>query len=89
MTKTDTITFGGAAGSAANYKEALTSVADFASALAAANVAFAAADVLYNVQQVGSDSYVFYTATAADGVADQVVKLTGVSLAAVEQIDIV
>lgn len=88
-TKVDTISFNGDAATALNYKEALSAVADFDAALAAANVQFAAAAVKYSVQQVGNDSYVFYTATAADGAADMVVKLTGVALTGIEFTDIV
>ena len=86
VTKVDTIDMSGAAGSAANYKEATSAVADFAAALAAANAALNGT-VTYSVQQVGSDSFVFYGAVA--GTATEVVKLVGVSLAGIEQADIV
>lgn len=89
VTKSDSISFGDAAGSVTNYKEATAAVADFATALAAADAVFNAdATVTYSVQQVGADSYVFY-ALAASTASEQVVKLTGVALTAVELADIV
>jgi len=91
VTKSDTISFGGDVGSSTNYTEATTAVADFAAALAAANLVLTGNDSVidqYNVQQVGSDVYIFQN----DGVAvnaDQVVKLTGVALTGIEFGDIV
>lgn len=83
MTKSDTIKIG-VAGTLANYKEAAASVADFATAMAAADALFTGdATVVYSVQQVGSDSWVFYAA-AASIATEQVVKLTGVALTGVE-----
>ncbi len=88
VTKVDTLDFTGAvAGSSTNYSEALAAVADFAAALAAANVALDGT-VLYNAQQVGSDVWVFAD-NAGTGSATEVVKLTGVSLAGIEFGDIV
>lgn len=89
VTKSDTISFG-AAVLAANYSEATVAVADFAAALAAANLVLTKADGTkqVNVQQVGSDSYAFYNDGVATG-ADMVVKLTGVSFAGIEAADIV
>lgn len=89
LTKSDTIDFSGAvAGSSTNYSEATVAVADFTAALAAANTALDGAAVLYSVQQIGSDTYVFAD-DAATGSATEVVKLTGVALAGVEFGDIV
>ncbi len=88
VTKVDKIDFtiaAAATGSAANYKEATAAVADFATALAAANVALDGT-VKYSVQQVGSDSYVFFGNAAA--IATEIVKLTGVALTGVEFADI-
>jgi len=88
VTKSDTIDFTGAvAGSSTNYTEATAAVADFTAALAAANTALDTT-VLYNVQQIGSDTYVFADA-GATGSATEVVKLTGVALTGVEFGDIV
>jgi len=88
VTKVDTLDFTGAvAGSSTNYSEALAAVADFATALAAANVALDGT-VKYNVQQIGSDSYVFAD-NAGTGSATEVVKLVGVSLTGIEFGDIV
>lgn len=89
VTKTDTISFG-AAVLAANYTEGTAAVADFAAALAAANVVLtnAGGTKQVNVQQVGADSWVFYNDGGASG-ADQVVKLTGVAFAGIEAADIV
>jgi Ca2+-binding RTX toxin-like protein len=88
-TKSDKLEFGAAAGSATNYLEAASAAADFTAALAAADTALNGT-VLYSVQQVGSDTYVFYD---ADGTLDtantEVVKLTGVSLTGIELGDIV
>jgi hypothetical protein len=88
-TKSDKIDFQAlsTAGSATTYKEATAAVADFAAAKTAADLAIATTFV-YSAQQVGSDVYVFAD-TTADGAADQVVKLTGVSLAGIEFGDLV
>lgn len=88
VSKTDKLEFGGAAGTSVNFTKGLSAVADFAAALAAANVALNAAAVGYNAQQVGSDVWVFYNDGVAAG-ADQVVKLTGVALAGIEAADII
>jgi hypothetical protein len=87
-TKSDKIDFQAlsTAGSATTYAEATAAVADFAAAKTAADIAIATTFV-YSAQQVGSDVYVFAD-TTADGAADQVVKLTGVSLAGIEFGDI-
>lgn len=88
VTKVDTISFGTAV-VAANFTKATAAVADFATALAAANAVFTGTGtVKANVQQVGADSYVFFENGTAAG-ADQVVKLTGVALAGVDATDIV
>lgn len=88
VTKVDTLDMTGpVAGSATNFSKATATVADFAAALAAANAALDKS-VLYNVQQIGSDSYVFADA-AASGSATEVVKLVGVSLSGVAYTDIV
>lgn len=87
----DKIDFGAGAdaGSALNYTEGAAPVADFAAALAAANVVLTSAVAdQYNAQQVGSDIYLFYNDGGAAG-ADQVVKLTGVNLANIDFLDIV
>ena len=87
VTKSDTLSFSGAAATSTTYTEATAAVADFTAALAAANIALDAT-VLYNAQQVGSDVWVFAD-TGATGSATQVVKLTGVTLAGIEFADIV
>jgi hypothetical protein len=59
--------------------------------LAAANTALNAT-VIYNAQQVGADTYVFFDANKDGDAADtndMVVKLTGVSLAGIEFGDLV
>lgn len=73
----DKLNIGGAVGSALNYLEGNTAVADYAAALAAAQQQLNGT-VTYSAQQVGSDTYVFYGAAA--GVAADVVQLVGVSL---------
>lgn len=88
VTKVDTISFGTAV-LAANYSEGSAAVADFAAALAAANAVLTSTTAAQvNVQQVGSDSWVFFNDGTAAG-ADAVVKLTGVALTGIEAIDIV
>lgn len=94
VTKADKIDFaaagnGAALAAAGDYTEATAAVADFAAALAAANLVLTNAGGVrqVNVQQVGSDSWVFYNNGAAAG-ADQVVKLTGVALTGIEFGDI-
>ncbi|WP_158873983.1 DUF4214 domain-containing protein [Antarcticirhabdus aurantiaca] len=91
LTKADTIDFQAyaVAGSATTYKEATAAVADFTAAKTAADALFAAdTTTVYVAQQVGSDTYVF-AAAAAGNASEQVVKLTGVSLAGIEATDIV
>ena len=88
VTKSDKLEFGAAAGSSTNYAEAAAAVADFDAALAAADTALNGT-VLYSVQQVGSDVYVFFdTDGTLDSTGTEVVKLTGVSLAGIEFGDI-
>ena len=89
VTKVDSISFG-AAVLAANVTKGAAVVADFAAALAAANLVLTdtAAVKQVNIQQVGADTYAFYNDGAATG-ADQVVKLSGVALAGVEAADFV
>jgi hypothetical protein len=88
VTKVDTISFGTAV-TAANVTKATAAVADFTTALAAANAVFVGTGtVKANVQQVGADSYVFFENGTAAGV-DQIVKLTGVALAGVDAADLV
>lgn len=91
VSKTDKIDFAAynVAGSATNYKEATSAVADFATAKAAADAVFADGTTAYSVQQVGSDSYVFASDAAGSTSADHVVKLTGVALDGIEFADIV
>ena len=75
----------GLAGTATNYSEAGTSVADFATALAAANTALGAlnggpggADAqLYNFQFDATNGYLFIDRNS-DGVADEVILLVGI-----------
>jgi len=89
VTGTDKLEFGAAAGSSANYSEAAAAVADFGTALTAADAALNGT-VLYSVQQVGSDTYVFYDADGTIDVAGtEVVKLTGVSLTGIAQADVI
>ncbi|MGP2493068.1 DUF4214 domain-containing protein [Mesorhizobium sp. PUT5] len=68
-------------GTAANYSEGTAAVADYAAALTAATAALTAT-IIYSVQQVGSDLYVFADVNGDQvlDAADAVVKLTGVSL---------
>ena len=89
VTKVDALTFGGAAGSALNYSEAKAAVADFDAALTAAK-AVLTSTVLYSVQQVGDDSYVFFDSDGnTDAGVEGVVKLAGVDLAHIDYSDIV
>ena len=89
VTKVDALTFGGAAGSALNYSEAKAAVADFDAALTAAK-ADLTSTVLYSVQQVGDDSYVFFDSDGnTDAGVEGVVKLAGVDLAHIDYSDIV
>ncbi|GAB1392039.1 hypothetical protein MASR1M60_02020 [Rhodocyclaceae bacterium] len=87
---TDTIWFGAALAASTDYTEGSAAVADFTAALTAANAVLtngAGGAKQVNVQQVGSDSYVFYNdGTAAN--ADMVVKLTGVALTGIAVTDI-
>jgi hypothetical protein len=76
------------AGSATNFGAGSTAVADYAGALTAANTAFTGnAALVYDAQQVGSDTFVFYDSDGLGG-ADQVVKLAGVDLAHVHATDL-
>lgn len=87
-TKVDTISFG-AAVLAANVTKGAAAVADFAAALAAADLVLTSTTATQvNIQQVGSDSYAFYNNSTASG-ADMVVKLTGVALDGIVAADIV
>lgn len=96
VTKVDSITFG-AAVAAADVTKGTAVVADFAAALAAANLVLVNTDggaAQVNLQQVGADTYAFFNdAVATGGVhlagADQVVKLSGVALAGVDAADFV
>ena len=89
VTKVDALTFGGTAGSAQNYSEAKAAVADFDAALTAAK-AVLNGTVLYSVQQVGDDSYVFFDSDGNTGTGvEGVVKLAGVDLAHIDYSDIV
>ena len=89
VTKVDALTFGEAAGSALNYSEAKAAVADFDAALTAAK-AVLTSTVLYSVQQVGDDSYVFFDSDGnTDAGVEGVVKLAGVDLAHIDYSDIV
>lgn len=74
----DVLDFGGAS---AGVTKGATAVADFAAAKAAAEAAFSGTAFDVNAQQVGSDLWVFADTGVADGLADSVVKLTGVALA--------
>lgn len=90
VTKVDTIAFG-AAVLAADVTKGAAVVADFAAALAAANLVLGNNGGVVgqvNLQQVGTDTYAFYNDGAVTG-ADQVVKLSGVALAGVEAADFV
>ena len=89
VTKVDALTFSGNRGTAQNYSEAKAAVADFDAALTAAKAVLDGA-VLYSVQQVGDDSYVFFDADGTtDSGVDGVVKLAGVDLAHIDYSDIV
>jgi Ca2+-binding RTX toxin-like protein len=80
---------------AENYTEAAAAVADFAAAFTAANTAIAAANVtettatvFYNLQYDATNGYLFED-TDADGDADQVMILTGITDATLAPGDIV
>lgn len=96
VTKVDSISFG-AAVLAANVTKGAAVVADFAAALAAANLVLVntgGTATQVNLQQVGADTYAFYNdAQATLGThllgADQVVKLSGVALTGVDAVDFV
>lgn len=65
----------GTAGSADNYNENTSTVADFAEALEAANAAMDGT-VIYSFQSDGTDGYLFWD-TDGDGNADQAITLLG------------
>jgi hypothetical protein len=90
VTGTDTIAFSNTTVLSGNVSQAGAAVADFATALAAANAVLNNSDGIghVNIQQVGADSYAFFNDGALSG-ADQVVKLTGVALAGVGTSDFV
>ena len=77
MLALDKVSFGGAKGTALNYAEGSTAVADYAAALAAASAQITGA-VQYSAQQVGADTFIFYGTVAAP--PTEVVKLAGVAL---------
>ena len=90
-TTSDKIDFGAldVAGSEETYRESTAAVADFTAAKEAADTTFAADPVVvYSAQQVGADTYIF-AANAGSASAEQVVKLTGVSLNGIEFGDII
>jgi uncharacterized protein YdeI (BOF family) len=97
-TGTDTIKLSATAATSANFTKATAAVADFTAALAAADTALNGT-VVYNVQFVGNDAYVFFDAdgtiatdTEADGTIatdTEVVKLVGVGLTGFAMTDIV
>ncbi|NBN63991.1 DUF4214 domain-containing protein [Pannonibacter tanglangensis] len=85
----------GFAGGATNYSEAAAAVADFATALTAANAALAALKVanpvvteFANFQWDGTNGYLFND-TDGNGSADQVIVLVGITGAGIAQGDIV
>jgi Ca2+-binding RTX toxin-like protein len=87
VTKVDTIVLGATAGSVTNFKAATAAVATFDLAKTAADAIFAAdTTTAFSAQQVGSDTYVFFAATASNA-TEQIVKLTGVSLTNVAATD--
>ena len=67
----------GTAGSADNYNENASTVADFAAALEAANAAMDGT-VIYSFQSDGTDGYLFWD-TDGDGNADQAITLLGLT----------
>ncbi len=77
----------GLAGSAPNYVEAGAAVADFAAALTAANVALDTT-VLYAFEFDATNGYLFKD-TNADGTADEVVVLVGITNASIAFANIV
>lgn len=95
---TDTLSFlniTGAANVAAtstNYAEGTAAVATFTAALSAANTQ-CDTTVLYSVQQVGSDSFVFFDGSGdgsiTNAAGDYIVQLTGVALTGIALADIV
>jgi Ca2+-binding RTX toxin-like protein len=86
VTASDTISFGSGAGSVLNYRED-SAAAEFSTAKIAAEIAFDGI-IIYSVQQVGSDVYVFVD-NDNDNVTDISVKLAGVTLAGVSATDII
>lgn len=89
VTGTDTLKLSATAATSANFSKASAAVADFTAALAAADTALNGT-VVYNVQFVGTDAYVFFDADGTIAAANtEVVKLTGVGLAGFAQTDIV
>lgn len=88
VTKVDSIVIGATAGTTANFKAATAAVTTFDLAKAAADAVFADATTAFSAQQVGSDTYVFFQGTVANTTgAEQVVKLSGVSLTQVAATD--
>lgn len=87
VTATDSLKMG-ADGTENNFAKATATVKDFDAALKAANAVFADTAHEFSVQQVGSDTYVFYAA-AAESAATNCVKLAGVDLAHIDFSDIV
>lgn len=92
----DTLKMGtaGVAGGTGTYVEASAAVADFAAALAAANVALAALDgtssatELFAFQFDGTNGYLFND-TNGNGTADQVIVLVGVTSTMISEANIV
>lgn len=80
---TDLLEFGGAAGTAGTYTEVGAAAASFGDALNAANLALDAGVVYASVVLTGTGVLTFAD-TNADGTADQVVELTGATLAQID-----
>lgn len=80
VTGTDTLKLSATAATTANFNKATTAVADFTAALAAADTVLNGT-VVYSVQFVGTDAYVFFDADGTIAAANtEVVKLVGVGL---------
>lgn len=76
------------AGTATNFAANTAVVADYTAALTAANTAFTGnASLVYDAQQVGSNTFLFQDSNG-DHVADQVVQLAGVDLQHIHATDI-
>jgi Ca2+-binding RTX toxin-like protein len=87
VTTDDTIDFSGVAGTAVNFVAGTTDVLTFAAAVTAANLALGTG-VIYAFETDGTDGFLFHDSNA-DGLADEVILLTGIDETAIVFGDIV